>query len=338
MDRQATLADTDNKTIAYHTQVYDVQYSKGMKNATTTKVEAGLDFRLKNSRKLSILGYIDNTPDGFGNLTEYFTYTANYYDAKTMTGTPTRSDMVFITTGAIGNTSHTLNRGIELDMDFGTWKVLRTSFYLSGAYQESKTWSTNLNSSSLDSKYLPQRYKDASTTPFKVVYPNGLDDSYSKYRRFVTTLRTVTHIPELRMVASLTAQVIWHNWNNSYVMDKNPIGWIDTQCNYHEITPEMLAGYLGMDANYYATAPTSQEYVGMYQLLSRSINTESESSPVTWNLQARITKELGKIGGLSFYVNNALYYEPYLQNNSHSKTRTQHNTGFSFGAELYFNL
>lgn len=338
MDRQATLADTDNKTIAYHTQVYDVQYSKGMKNATTTKVEAGLDFRLKNSRKLSILGYIDNTPDGFGNLTEYFTYTANYYDAKTMTGTPTRSDIVFITTGAIGNTSHTLNRGIELDMDFGTWKVLRTSFYLSGAYQESKTWSTNLNSSSLDSKYLPQRYKDASTTPFKVVYPNGLDDSYSKYRRFVTTLRTVTHIPELRMVASLTAQVIWHNWNNSYVMDKNPIGWIDTQCNYHEITPEMLAGYLGMDANYYATAPTTQEYVGMYQLLSRSINTESESSPVTWNLQARITKELGKIGGLSFYVNNALYYEPYLQNNSHSKTRTQHNTGFSFGAELYFNL
>jgi hypothetical protein len=216
--------------------------------------------------------------------------------------------------------------------------VLRTSFYLSGAYQESKTWSTNLNSTSLDSKYLPQSYKDANTTPFKIVYPNGLDDTYSKYRRFVTTLRTVTHIPELRMVASLTAQVIWHNWNSSFVMDKDPIGWIDTKCNYHEITPEMLAGYLGMDGNYYATPPATQEYVGMYQLLSRTINTETESTPITWNLQARLTKELGKIGGLSFYVNNALYYEPFLYNNSHSKTRTQHNTGFSFGAELYFNL
>lgn len=338
MDRQATLPDTDNKTVAYHTQVYNVEYSKDMKNATTTKVEVGFDFRLKNNRKLSILGYIDNTPDGFGNLTEYYTYTANYYNAKTMTGAPTRQDVVFITTGTIGNTSHTLNRGIEFDMDFGTWKVLRTSFYLSGAYQESKTWSTNLNSTSLDSKYLPQSYKDANTTPFKIVYPNGLDDTYSKYRRFVTTLRTVTHIPELRMVASLTAQVIWHNWNSSFVMDKDPIGWIDTKCNYHEITPEMLAGYLGMDGNYYATPPATQEYVGMYQLLSRTINTETESTPITWNLQARLTKELGKIGGLSFYVNNALYYEPFLYNNSHSKTRTQHNTGFSFGAELYFNL
>ena len=140
------------------------------------------------------------------------------------------------------------------------------------------------------------------------------------------------------MVASLTTQVIWHNWNHTYNMDKNPIAWIDTNCNYHEITNDMLAGYLGMDANYYATPPTGVDYVGMYQLLVRTIDTETESSPITWNIQARLTKELGKVGGLSFYVNNALYYEPFLYNNSHSKTRSQHNTGFSFGAELYFNL
>lgn len=338
MDRQAAPANTDTKTVGYQTYVYDVQYSKGMKNATTTKVEVGFDIRLKNGKKLSLLGYIDSTPNGFGNLTEYHTYTSNYYPTYDMSGAPQRSDIVFITTGAIGNVAHTKNRGIEADMDFGTWKAIRTSFYLSGAYQESKSWSTNMNSGSLDSKYLPQSYKDGKTTPFKVVYPNGLDDSYSKYRRFVTTLRTVTHIPELRMVASLTTQVIWHNWNHSYNIDKNPIGWIDTNCNYHEITNDMLAGYLGMDANYYATPPTGQDYVGMYQLLSRSIDLDTESSPITWNIQARLTKELGKVGGLSFYVNNALYYEPFLYNNSHSKTRSQYNTGFSFGAELYFNL
>ena len=338
MDRQAAPANTDTKTVGYQTYVYDVQYSKDLKNATTTKVEVGFDIRLKNGKKLSLLGYIDSTPNGFGNLTEYHTYTSNYYPTYDMSGAPQRSDIVFITTGAIGNVAHTKNRGIEADMDFGTWKAIRTSFYLSGAYQESKSWSTNMNSGSLDSKYLPQSYKDGKTTPFKVVYPNGLDDSYSKYRRFVTTLRTVTHIPELRMVASLTTQVIWHNWNHSYNIDKNPIGWIDTNCNYHEISNDMLAGYLGMDANYYATPPTGQDYVGMYQLLSRSIDLETESSPITWNIQARLTKELGKVGGLSFYVNNALYYEPFLYNNSHSKTRSQYNTGFSFGAELYFNL
>lgn len=339
-DRQAA-PNSDNNTVLYHTYVYDVQYSKDMKNATTTKVEAGFDIRLKNGKKLSVLGYIDNTPDGFGNKTDYVTYTANYYPKSYYTDksvAPLRSDIVFITTGAIGNTSHSLNRGVEIDMDFGTWKLLRTSFYLSGAWQESKSWSTNMNSESLNSKYLPQSYVSARTTPFKVVYPNGLDDSYSMYRRLVTTLRTVTHIPELRMVASLTTQVIWHNWNDSYSIDKDPIGWIDTNCNYHAIDSEMLAGYLGMDGVYYPTAPANQQYVGIYNLMNRYINIENESSPITWNIQARLTKELGKIGGLSFYVNNALYYEPFIQGNSASKTRTQYNTGLSFGAELYFNL
>lgn len=339
VDRPAAPADQNAATQAYHTYVYNVEYSKSLKNATTTKVEAGFDIRLKNGKKLSLLGYIDNTPDGFGNLTEFHTYTANYFANPDMSGAPQRSDVVFITTGAIGNVAHTKNRGIEADMDFGTWKAIRTSFYLSGAYQESKTWSTNLNASNLNSRYLPEDpYKKTDTQPFKLVYPNGLDDNYSKYRRLVTTLRTVTHISELRMVASLTTQVIWHSWNHSYNMDKNPIGWIDPQCNYHEITNEMLAGYLGMDANYYATAPVGIDNVPIYKLLSRSIDMETESSPITWNVQARITKELGKVGGLSFYVNNALYYEPFLYNNSHSKTRSQYNTGFSFGAELYFNL
>ena len=69
----------------------------------------------------------------------------------------------------------------------------------------------------------------------------------------------------------------------------------------------------------------------------RETDNEPNKSPVTWNLQMRLTKELGKIGGLSFYVNNALYYEPFMRNNK-SATLSQRNTGFSFGAELYLNL
>lgn len=192
-----------------------------------------------------------------------------------------------------------------------------------------------MNSSSVKAALLPSSYSGIGTTPFKVVYPSGED--YSKYRRFVTTLRTVTHIPELRMVASLTAQAIWHNWTDSHTADKDPIAWIDTQLNRHEITSDMLNGYLGMDARYYATMPTDQKSVAMQDLLIRVSDNEPSKSPVTWNLQARLTKELGSIGGLSFYVNNALYYEPYMKGNNTS-TLTQRNVGFSFGAELYLNL
>jgi outer membrane receptor for ferrienterochelin and colicin len=336
--------DGSQQLLAYHTQVYEVAYSKNMKNATTTKIEAGLDFKLPNGKKLSLLAYRDKTPNGFGAVTDYFTYTANHFATVPPTNADgtydftsgyDRQDLVFITTGEIGNTNTTVNRGIEADFDFGTVKPLRTQFLLSGAWQETKTWSTDLNSQSVKAALLPSSYTTSGLTPFKVVYPSGLD--YSKYRRFVTTLRTVTHIPELRMVASLTAQAIWQNWTDSYTADKDPIGWIDTQLNRHDLTPDMMAGYIGMDAKWYAAQPADQKSVAVQDLLIRVSDNEPSKSPVTWNLQARLTKELGQMGGFSFYVNNALYYEPYMKGNNTS-TLSQRNVGFSFGAELYLNL
>ncbi len=340
--------DEAARLLVYHTQRYDVEYSRGMKNATTTKVEGGIDFKLPGQRKLSILAYSDRTPDGFGAKTEYFTYTTGIYTAGQglviVPGQPTTVDYAnpavtvqhFMTTGAIGNTSATRNRGIEYDFDCGRVPVLHTSFFVSGAWSETKTWSKDLNASSVSAALLPTAYSTYGTTPFKVVYPSGLD--YSRYRRFVSTLRAVTNIPALRMVASFTAQAIWHNSTYSYVADKNPIGWIDGDLVRHELTSDMLDGYLGMDARYYATAPADQSSVAVSDLVVRASDNQPSETPVTWNTSFRLTKELGKMGGLSFYVNNMLFYEPYLHGNN-TRTLTQRNTGtFSFGAELSLNL
>ena len=340
--------DAAAQLLAYHTQVYEVAYSRNMKNATTTKIELGIDLKLPGDRKLSLLAYRDKTPNGFGAATDYLTYQANYYSQNQgliiAPGQPTQidyqnpeyTDLLMMTTGEIGNTNTTVNRGVEADFDLGSVRVLRTQFLLSGAWQETKTWSTDLNSQSVKASLLPASYASRGLTPFKVVYPSGLD--YSKYRRFVTTLRTVTHIPELRMVASLTAQAIWHNWNQSYTADKDPIGWIGTDLQRHDLTASMLSGYLGMDAQYYAEQPVGQSSVAVQDLLVRVSDNDPSKSPVTWNLQARLTKELGSVGSLSLYVNNALFYEPFLKGNN-TNTLSQRNTGtFQFGAELSLNL
>ena len=353
--------DGSPQVLNYHTQVYEVAYSKNMKNATTTKVEAGLDFKLSSGKKLSLLAYRDKTPNGFGAVTDYLAYNSDFYTLNKTNPTmanpaAVRHDVVFMTTGEIGNTNTTVNRGIEADMDFGMVKPLRTQFLLSGAWQETKTWSTDMNSSSVKSALLTSSYSGTGLTPFKVVYPSGED--YSHYRRFVTTLRTVTHIPELRMVASLTAQAIWHNWNDSYTADKDPIAWIDNQMVRHELTAAQQNGYIYYDnsfsnvggvmtnhATYYDNLPATPaeaasrpaNYVAVKDLQIRVSDNEPSKSPITWNLQARLTKELGKVGGLSFYVNNALYYEPFLKGNN-TNSLSQRNVGFSFGAELYLNL
>lgn len=61
-------------------------------------------------------------------------------------------------------------------------------------------------------------------------------------------------------------------------------------------------------------------------------------TPAYWNLSARLTKEIGTVAGLSVYVNNALFYEPYREGNN-TRTLVQRNTGtFGFGAEISFKL
>lgn len=340
--------DPAGQLLAYHTYVYDVRVSKNLRNATTTKIEVGADAKLPWGGQISLLAYQDRTPNGFGSATDYITYYSDVFtpgqglvitpgQATTIDyDHPARHDLVYMTTGKVGNTNSTLNRGIEIDCNLGECRPINTSFYLSGAYQYTKTWSTDLNTASVRNALLPVSYTSYGLTPFKVIYPSAMD--HTMYKRFLNTLRVVTRIPTLRLVASFTAQAIWYNWNHSYVADKAPIGWIDGNLERHAITPDMMGGYIGMDGVYYATKPTTQASILISDLTTTHTDNVPTKNPVTWNMSMRLTKELGKMGGVSVYVNNCLYYEPFLTNNITS-TLTQRNTGtFSFGAELFLNL
>ena len=316
-----------------HTEVYDVQRSKGLKNATTTKVEAGIDIKLPKNRRLSLLYYQDRTPDGFEAAADYFTYTYNLFDnSATLPITDFSTGYAqqftcFATTGQLENTDKTVNRGFEFDCDLGEIPLLKTNLFFSGAWNETKTdWSTRMNTANVPATLLTgTKYAGMNLSPVRIVYPSGLD--YTRLRRFVNTLRAVTHIPQLHMVASFTAQVIWHNSTWSYTADKDPIGWIDSDLQYHDIAS---AQYITFDGGQIATNDE--------KLQLRYTDNEANESPTTWNLSARLSKELGRIGTLSLFVDNCLFYEPYMKGNNTS-TLTQRNTGkFAFGAELSINL
>jgi hypothetical protein len=103
----------------------------------------------------------------------------------------------------------------------------------------------------------------------------------------------------------------------------------------------MLNGFIGEDGLYYATKDAAANGTELYSVSGQN---QAESThrptkaPVTWFISARLTKEFGKFAGLSFFVNNCLFYEPYLKSST-TNTLAQRNTGtFSFGAELFFNL
>ncbi len=322
-----------NPAYYVHTEVYDVKRSEGLKNATTTKVEAGLDIKLPKGRRLSLLAYQDRTPNGFEAASDFFTYQYNLFDNTAslpitdFNAGYAQQYTCFATTGLIENTDKTVNRGVEFDFDLGEVPLLKTNLYLSGAWNETKTnWSTRTYTTAVPAAMLSgTKYAGMNLSPIRIVYPSGLD--YTRLRRFVNTLRAVTHIPQLHMVASFTAQVIWHNSTWSYTADKDPIGWIDTNLQTHDIN---AAPTISFDGGQIAAADE--------RLLLRYTDNEPNESPTTWNLSARLTKELGRVGTLSLYVDNSLFYEPYMEGNN-TKTLTQRNTGkFAFGAELSVNL
>jgi len=172
---------------------------------------------------------------------------------------------------------------------------------------------------------LPTAYSVANTTPFKIVYPSGIQKTI--YKQASTNLRMVSHVPSLRMIASLSTQVIWYAASYTTNQKVDPIGWIDTDLSYHEITTEML---------------DDPDYTIKGVLLSKQRRNPTDNpttvNPVISLISARLTKELGSNSTFSFYANNFLYYEPFQHNNV-TTTLTQKNEGlFAFGAELTFNF
>jgi hypothetical protein len=110
----------------------------------------------------------------------------------------------------------------------------------------------------------------------------------------------------------------------AYLLANTTTGGVDR----YVITDEMLA-----DENF---------KVKGVKLTDGIINTTdvlpTKSIAPIWNISTRLTKEISKNAGFSFFVNNTLFYEPWMASNT-SQTLTQRNTGkFSFGMELFLKL
>ena len=322
--------------VVYHTRVTEVERNNSLRNATNSKTELGFDLSFKNGMTASVVAYRDYMKNGFGNFTEYSVYYANYYTSVSGIrmdpagkayldwGHPARVDTVFTTSGRIGNTRASLDRGVEFDINFGQIKAIRTAVILSGAYMETQTWNTGPNYASPSGipAGSPYALGGANTPPFKLLYPNGLQKDID--RRFSANLRLVCNIPRMKMVISAANQVIFYQYRHTTNLRSDPYAWIDTDLSYHEITPAMLDD-------------PATRIKGI--LLSAQRRNPADSAPVTqppiWLMNMRLTT---KNFGFSFFVNNAFFYMPY-QASSYSGTLTERNTGtFSFGVEMYVKI
>lgn len=332
-------ADASRQLVMYHTHINRVERNNTLKNATNTKAEVGFDLNFPNGMSFGVVAYHEKMENGFGSLTEYSTYLSRYYTSEkgiliSPSGqpyidwdNPARVDTVFTVSGRTGNTSASLNRGVEFDFNFGQIKPIRTSVLLSGAYMESQTWTTGPNFSNptgipSDSDYARG---GANTPPFKLLYPSGLSRDVN--RRFSVNLRLVCNIPRMKMVISLANQVVFYQYTRTTNQKSDPIAWMDTDLRMYEITPAMLDN-----------PATRIKGILLSDQRRDPSDTEPTIQPPIWLMNLRLTKDVSRNFGFSFFVNNALYYMPFQSSNK-SGTLTERNAGtFSFGVEMYLKI
>lgn len=324
-----SVSDGQKSYYLYSTRVFDNK-PVSIKTMRGTKYELGFDVRLDNGMSFSVVGYHEKVSRGFGpDNSEWKTLVFDVWNAADVTFTgqkpiydqqnPSRRDTVLYNLIRPGNPKSRRNRGIEFDFNFGKINATNTSFYLSGAWSETRSSSSNLG-------YKLPVGEARNYGPVYVVYPES-SYSFSENRRFSATLRVVQHIPAIRFIVSASAQCILYKYDHEVSSGTRPLGYIYGS-EYIKFTEDQLDD---IEFNFHG-----------YMLKDQIFDTRISNVPVTWPaiwcLDMRVTKEIGDKAGFSFYANNVLFSQPW-QSNSVSVSKVERNGGlFSYGLEIFLNF
>lgn len=324
-----SVSDGQKSYYLYSTRVFDNK-PVSIKTMRGTKYELGFDVRLDNGMSFSVVGYHEKVSRGFGiDNSEWKTLVFDVWNAADVTFTgqkpiydqqnPSRRDTVLYNLIRPGNPKSRRNRGIEFDFNFGKINATNTSFYLSGAWSETRSSSSNLG-------YKLPVGEARNYGPVYVVYPES-SYSFSENHRFSATLRVVQHIPVIRFIVSASAQCILYEYDHEVSSGTRPLGYIYGS-EYIKFTEDQLD-----DIEF--------KFHG-YMLKDQIFDTRISNVPVTWPaiwcLDMRVTKEIGDKAGFSFYANNVLFSQPW-QSNSVSVSKVERNGGlFSYGLEIFLNF
>ena len=324
-----SVSDGQKSYYLYSTRVFDNK-PVSIKTMRGTKYELGFDVRLDNGMSFSVVGYHEKVSRGFGpDNSEWKTLVFDVWNAADVTFTgqkpiydqqnPSRRDTVLHNLIRPGNPKSRRNRGIEFDFNFGKINATNTSFYLSGAWSETRSSSSNLG-------YKLPVGEARNYGPVYVVYPES-SYSFSENRQFSATLRVVQHIPVIRFIVSASAQCILYKYDHEVSSGTRPLGYIYGS-EYIKFTEDQLDD---VEFNFHG-----------YMLKDQIFDTRISNVPVTWPaiwcLDMRVTKEIGDKAGFSFYANNVLFSQPW-QSNSVSVSKVERNgVLFSYGLAIFLNF
>ncbi|MFO7575087.1 MAG: TonB-dependent receptor [Bacteroidales bacterium] len=346
-----------DKLVVTTTKVNEDTRNYTLKAALNRKSEAGFDIGFRGV-DISVTSFYERMTNGFDFQRLYDLFIYNRYEPLTVGGlapfyvpgsgvfyndpvsgepiaVPAVPDSIFISYNYPTNDNLTIKKGIEFTIDFGNIEKLRTSFILDGAYMNIRRQTVADYLTQVTTSYLGKPF------PYVGLYKGG---NGSITERLNTNLRTITHIRELRMVFTVTTQVVWmeksRNIYNSpdgtplfYTRDPvedlytdveqikylDPIGYFDKQLNYHPFVREL--------ATQKPLADLIRSYVDPRYFIQRKF------TPY-YQINLRLTKEVSDIIDFSFYANNLTNYQPLVRIIGLKEAYARKNSPLYFGAEI----
>ena len=345
-DRVSLLKKSENETGSLSLMTTDILSdlaNSSLKPARSNKVEAGLNFRFFGIKgNVNWFKELHTDEFGFSSIPHFMHYNTFsvpsgatdlryengkvwFTDAEGVRHTAQAADETYIATYLSPvNKGRTEKQGVEYSIDLGTWKALRTSLVLDGAWFHIMRYNTENYYSKVNETYGFIKYMPSG---------NGSIET-----RFNTNFRFITHIPSLKLVFSTTVQAVWYESYQEIWKDKDgadrfflgedgkflnvvPLGFKDKSGQYHSWKPE------------YTGKPEYSEMVT--KRLLPSYDKEVFKPWVMVNF--RLTKEIGKVLEVSFTANNFTNSSRWHKYATKAGYR-QIYPDMYFGAELKINI
>lgn len=324
----------------YTTKVFEHE-ATSLKPMRSTKYEAGFDIHTDGGQSFSVVGYVDQIKNGFlSDNSEWVTIAFNKWQTSDITSVggeltydkqnPSSIEAMLQNVSRPGNKQVHKSYGVEYDFNFGKIRSTNTAFYLSGAYSSTKYYSDN---------YTFSKPMNSTVSYEKVYFIYRGNSSNTERRQFTSSLRVVQHIPRLSFVISGTVQAVLYDYTLAKALVHTPIGYVQatgTDINGHA----PAACHYFTDADY---ADAANVVIGGYRLSDQifaesAYNNVAETWPSLWVANLRVTKSIAQYLGLSFYVNNVFFWQPWHKSSISASATERNGNLFSYGFEINFNF
>ena len=279
-----------------------------------------------------------------------------FYNAKEGYPIESTKDYTYYSLSTPTNNAQVDKWGVEFSLDFGRIEAIRTSILLNGAYKET----TRRTNGALVGQYTRNLTKVGNysvSNPYSGIFEDSSIASNGRhYTRFNTNLTFNTHIPQLRLVTSISIQAVWSdtdrvlNDGNLYYVNESgqrvyghfydgPV--FDKNDNAYTIykDPVYYMDASGADPNQWHKYTEDSANDPELSKLRTSLSTTNVTAFVKnsygpyFMANLRITKEIGDAASVSFYCQNFTNSKP-LKFQGSNLTYRRMNTDIYFGAEL----